>query len=97
MRVEPGTTPPGSLTRESALALIAEADRWQRTYNDARDEIAVLQGLVRRASAFVNGIAVLADNKGPALGWLADAEIAMPGEILGDPDGPIDESDHDHS
>lgn len=60
----------------------------------ARDVLA-LEILVRRASVFINAVAVMADNKGPSLGWLAQAEIVMPGEIIGDPDGPIHEESVD--
>jgi hypothetical protein len=44
-----------------------------------------LAALIVRAAPFVNGIAVLAEDKAPALGWLADAEMALPGLILTEP------------
>ena len=42
------------------------AQRYQRERNEARE-------LVRRAAPFVNAVAAMADDKGPALKWLADA------------------------
>jgi hypothetical protein len=36
-------------------------------------EMVPAEFLLRRASAFVNAVAVMAEDKGPALAWLADA------------------------
>lgn len=38
---------------------------------------AALEDLVRRASAFVNAVAVVAEDKNPSLAWIADAAIVV--------------------
>lgn len=47
-------------------------DRQQvlRTFNERQAE---LVELVKRAAPFVNAVAVMAEDRGPALAWLADA------------------------
>lgn len=46
---------------------------WHRRWNESCEQLAEARALVRRAAPFVNAVAVMADDKTPALAWLADA------------------------
>lgn len=50
-----------------------------RRCNELEREAAALRALVHRAGPFVNAVAVMADDRAPALSWLADA-VALEGE-----------------
>lgn len=62
--------PPGEPNCDEKIA------HWNRRWFEACEELERARDLVRRAAPFVNAVAVMADDKTPALAWLADASPA---------------------